>query len=53
MTKAETIMTRRCLSSDAINKFKTLKIVEEKPFIYNVQMNREKKLNALNTEMWL
>ena len=53
MTKADTIMARRCLSSDAINKFKTLKIVEEKPFIYNVQMNREKKLNALNTEMWL
>ena len=53
MTKAETIMARRCLSSDAINKFKTLKIVEEKPFVYNVQMNREKKLNALNTEMWL
>ena len=40
---------RRQLSSEAIDSFQHLKIVQAKPFVYNVQMNREKKLNALNT----
>jgi hypothetical protein len=40
------------LSSDVISKFDYLKIVEEKPFVYNVQMNREKKMNALNKQLW-
>lgn len=42
----------RSLSSEVIDSFKTIKIVEAKPFVYNVQMNREKKLNALNKELW-
>jgi len=44
--------TRRLLSTEAINSFKDLKIVEVKPFVYNVQLNREKKLNALNGTLW-
>jgi len=43
---------RRSLSTEAIESFKYLKIVEAKPFVYNVQMDREKKLNALNKQLW-
>ena len=43
---------KRALSVDVMEKFKHLKIVEEKPFVYHVQMNREKKMNALNKVMW-
>jgi len=43
---------RRQLSSEAIDSFQHLKIVQAKPFVYNVQMNREKKLNALNKLLW-
>ena len=43
---------RRSLSTEAIEGFKYLKIVEAKPFVYNVQMDREKKLNALNKQLW-
>lgn len=53
MTSESSLFGRRALSSEAMSQFKTLKIVEEKEFVYNVQMNREKKLNALNTVMWL
>ena len=52
MASPESMVFKRNLSSEAAAQFKTLKIIEEKPFVYNVQMNREKKLNALNTEMW-
>ena len=52
MASPESMVSKRNLSSEAAAQFKTLKIIEEKPFVYNVQMNREKKLNALNTEMW-
>ena len=52
MAAPESMVSKRNLSSEAAAQFKTLKIIEEKPFVYNVQMNREKKLNALNTEMW-
>merc|ERR1719510_2436291 len=45
-------ITKRALSADAIGNFKFLKIEELKPFVYNVQMNREKKLNALNKGIW-
>merc|ERR1719273_1999009 len=44
--------TRRLLSTEAINSFKDVKIIEVKPFVYNVQLNREKKLNALNKQLW-
>lgn len=53
MTSESSLFGRRSLSSEGMSQFKTLKIVEEKEFVYNVQMNREKKLNALNTVMWL
>merc|ERR1711997_741215 len=53
MTSESSLFGRRALSFEAMSQFKTLKIVEEKEFVYNVQMNREKKLNALNTVMWL
>ena len=43
---------QRQLSTEAIESFKHLKIIEVKPFVYNVQMNREKKLNALNKQLW-
>ncbi len=45
-------MPARMLSSDVISSFEHLKIVEEKPFVYHVQMNREKKMNALNEGLW-
>jgi len=44
--------SQRQLSTEAIASFKHLKIIEVKPFVYNVQMNREKKLNALNKQLW-
>ena len=44
--------SQRQLSTEAIESFKHLKIIEVKPFVYNVQMNREKKLNALNKQLW-
>ena len=47
------MMVKRGLSSEEIDRFSSVKIVELKPFVYNVQLNREKKLNALNKEMWL
>ena len=43
--------SQRQLSTEAIASFKHLKIIEVKPFVYNVQMNREKKLNALNKQL--
>lgn len=46
------VCNRRLLSTETINSFKELKIVEAKPFVYNVQLNREKKLNALNAQLW-
>ena len=44
--------SQKQLSTEAIEGFKHLKIIEVKPFVYNVQMNREKKLNALNKQLW-
>ena len=43
---------KRTLSTQAAEQFKHLKIIEAKPFVYNVQMNREKKMNALNKQLW-
>ena len=45
-------MINRRLSTEIADSFKHLKIVEHKPFVYNVQMNREKKMNALNKQLW-
>jgi len=42
----------RLLSTEVLESFKALKIEEVKPFVYNVQLNREKKLNALNKQLW-
>ena len=49
---ADPFMMKRTLSTEMAESFKHLKIVEHKPFVYNVQMNREKKMNALNKQMW-
>lgn len=33
--------------------FETLSITTPKEFVYQVQLNRPKKLNAFNNDMWL
>lgn len=35
------------------SKFHTLKIENPKEFVYNVQLNRPEKANAMNGSMWL
>jgi len=32
--------------------FSTLNVTIPSPFVYNVEVNRPKKMNALNKEMW-
>jgi len=51
-TSSNSMMMKRTLSTEIAESFKHLKIVEHKPFVYNVQMNREKKMNALNKQLW-
>lgn len=34
-------------------QFKTLNITVPNPFVYHVELNRPKKLNAMNNTMWL
>lgn len=43
------------LSSAASGKkqYETLLVTETKPFVFNVQLNRPKNLNALNNKMWM
>lgn len=36
-----------------MSQFKTLKIENPKEFVYNVQLNRPDKANAMNSTMWL
>lgn len=36
-----------------MSQYKTLKIENPKEFIYNVQLNRPDKANAMNNTMWL
>ena len=43
----------RSLSTEAMDKYKYLKIEEVKPFVYSVQLNRPDKMNALNKVLWL
>ena len=42
------------MASDVKTKgnWKSLVVEEVKPFVYNVQLNRPKKMNALNNELW-
>ncbi|KAJ9579715.1 hypothetical protein L9F63_004641, partial [Diploptera punctata] len=40
-------------SAEITNKFKTLAISVPNPFVYHVELNRPKKLNAMNNTMWL
>ena len=49
---SDSMMMKRTLSTEIAESFKHLKIIEHKPFVYNVQMNREKKMNALNKQLW-
>jgi hypothetical protein len=42
----------RSLSSEAMAKYKHLKLEEIKPFVYSVQLNRPEKMNALNKVLW-
>ena len=34
------------------HKFENLIVEKVKPFVYNVQLNRPKKMNALNKDLW-
>jgi len=39
-------------SSGQVYSFSTLNVTVPSPFVYNVEVNRPKKMNALNKEMW-
>lgn len=41
------------MSKISMSKYHTLKIENPKEFIYNVQLNRPEKANAMNSAMWL
>lgn len=34
-------------------KYETLSVTVPKPFVYNVELNRPDKLNAINSPMWM
>jgi delta(3,5)-delta(2,4)-dienoyl-CoA isomerase len=36
----------------AVYTYNSLKVTVPSPFVYNVEMDRPKKMNALNKEMW-
>ena len=38
--------------SNTKGDWKNLIVEEVKPFVYNVQLNRPKKMNALTKELW-
>jgi hypothetical protein len=35
------------------SQFKALSVTVPKPFVYHVELNRPKKLNAMNNTMWM
>jgi delta(3,5)-delta(2,4)-dienoyl-CoA isomerase len=35
------------------SQFNALSITVPKPFVYHVELNRPKKLNAMNNTMWM
>lgn len=39
-------------SAAAAYNYNNLNVTVPSPFVYNVEMNRPKKMNALNNEMW-
>lgn len=38
---------------NSVARYQTLKIESPKEFVFNVQLNRPDKANAMNTPMWL
>jgi delta(3,5)-delta(2,4)-dienoyl-CoA isomerase len=40
-------------ASTAGSSFETLKVTVPKPFVYQVELNRPKQLNAMNKTMWM
>ncbi|XP_017870528.1 PREDICTED: delta(3,5)-Delta(2,4)-dienoyl-CoA isomerase, mitochondrial [Drosophila arizonae] len=40
-------------ATEVAAQFKTLAISSPKPFVFHVELNRPKKLNAINRDMWL
>jgi len=38
--------------SSLTNKYQTLKVTQPSPFVYNAELDRPSKMNALNTELW-
>lgn len=40
-------------ATEVAAEFKTLAISSPKPFVFHVELNRPKKLNAINKDMWL
>lgn len=40
-------------AAGGVPQFKTLAITTPKPFVFHVELNRPKKLNAIDREMWL
>jgi len=45
--------THAAKDASTVPHFKTLAITTPKPFVFHVELNRPKKLNAINKEMWL
>jgi len=40
-------------AEEQTSQFKALSITVPKPFVYHVELNRPKKLNAMNNTMWM
>jgi len=51
LAPGHTTMPTVRLMSSAIN-FKALNVTQPAPFVFNVELNRPNKMNALNKEMW-
>jgi len=50
--KLLSIPSKRLLSEQISYNCKSLNVTQPAPFVYSVEMNRPKKMNALNKEMW-
>ncbi|KAJ1521220.1 hypothetical protein ONE63_002906 [Megalurothrips usitatus] len=46
------LLKHNCSSSAAVPQYETLAVTEHSPYVFQVELNRPTKLNALNQAMW-